>query len=68
MNRMTVEIEPMRMPNFLTAKALGQELKVDAGTLTDEEAQALWDRWKLVWRQHVSSRRAALMTPEQLQR
>lgn len=60
MGKLTADVKLMTMPNFLTAKCLGQTIKVDAGELCAEDAAALWDHWKSFWLQHVAERRSAL--------
>lgn len=60
MSKIQADVQLMTMPNFLTAKCLGQEIKVDAGELSDADAGAMWDHWKSFWLAHVAKRRGAL--------
>lgn len=60
MSKIVADVRLMTMPNFLTAKCLGQEIKIDAGELSDEDAAGLWDHWKTFWLAHVAKRRGAL--------
>jgi hypothetical protein len=48
------------MPNFVKATCLGQQLTLDVGELSEEDAAALWDHWKHYWLEHVAKRRSAL--------
>lgn len=64
MSKIMADVKMMRMPNFLKAKCLGQEITVDVGELEDEDAAAMWDHWKSFWRAHVKKRRDALKRGE----
>lgn len=60
MSKINADVQLMTLPNYLTAKCLGQEVKVDAGELSDVDAAAMWDHWKSFWLAHVAKRRNAL--------
>lgn len=60
MSKIQADVQLMTMPNFLTVKCLGQETKVDAGELSQEDAAGLWDHWKTFWLAHVAKRAKAL--------
>lgn len=53
----TVNIEPFRLPNFVTFEGLGKQGKISVGELTDDEAEAYWSWMKVKWLAHVKARR-----------
>lgn len=54
--KMTADIQPMRMPNFVNANVLGQYIKLDVGSLTTKDVENLWDEWRKDWLKHCQER------------
>lgn len=54
--KMTADVQPMRMPNFVTANVLGQDIKLDIGSLSLKDVENLWDTWREVWLKHYQER------------
>ncbi len=50
------EVQPFKLPNFLNAGVV----RIEVGSLTDDQARAYWQDMERNWMEHVIQRRRKL--------